>query len=119
MHNFKKLKIWIDSMVLVSETYKITRDFPDFEKFGLVSQMNRCAVSIPSNIAEGSSKSSNKHFKQFLEIALGSSFELETQLIIAFNESYISEERFNNLEEKIKQIQKMISGFQSGLLQKS
>ncbi len=105
----------MESMSLVSNTYKITRDFPDFEKFGLVSQMNRCAVSIPSNIAEGSSKSSNKHFKQYLEIALGSSFELETQLIIAFNESYISEEKFKYLEEKIKQIQKMISGFQSGL----
>ncbi len=83
MHNFKKLKIWIDSMSLVSETYKISRDFPDFEKFGLISQMNRCAVSIPSNIAEGSSKSSNKHFKQYLELAQGFSFELETQLIIA------------------------------------
>ena len=71
------------------------------------------------NIAEGSSKSSNKHFKQYLEIALGSSFELETQLIIAYNEKYISVENFNQLEEKIKQIQKMISGFQSGLSQKS
>ena len=102
-------------MSLVSDTYKITRDFPDFEKFGLVSQMNRCAVSIPSNIAEGSSKSSNKHFKQYLEIALGSSFELETQLIIAYNEMYISEKKFKYLELKINQIQKMISGFQSGL----
>ena len=115
MHNFKKMKIWIDSMSLVADTYKITRDFPDFEKFGLVSQMNRCAVSIPSNIAEGSSKSSNKHFKKYLEIALGSSFELETQLIIAHNEKYFSEEKFKYIEEKIKQIQKMISGFQSGL----
>ncbi len=103
-------------MSLVSETYKITHDFPDFEKFGLVSQMNRCAVSIPSNIAEGSSKSSNKHFKQYLEIALGSSFELETQLILAYNEKYISEEIFKQLEEKINRIQKMISGFQSRLV---
>lgn len=102
-------------MSLVSETYKITRGFPDFEKFGLVSQMTRCAISIPSNIAEGSSKSTNKHFKQYLETSLGSSFELETHLIIAFNESYITEEDFKYLEEKIKQIQKMISGFQSGL----
>ena len=62
MHNFKKLKIWVDSINLVSESYKLTRNFPDFEKFGLVSQMNRCAVSIPSNIAEGSSKSTDKHF---------------------------------------------------------
>ncbi len=81
--------------------------------------MNRCAVSIPSNIAEGSSKTTNKHFKQYLETSLGSSFELETQLIIALNESYISEETFKHLEEKINQIQKMISGFQSGLIKKS
>ncbi|GFD81053.1 four helix bundle protein [Tenacibaculum mesophilum] len=75
MHNFKKLKIWTESMNLVSDSYKLTRTFPDFEKFGLVSQMNRCAVSIPSNIAEGSSKSTNKHFNKYLEDSLGSSFE--------------------------------------------
>lgn len=115
MHNFKKLKIWTESMDLVSESYKLTRAFPDFEKFGLVSQMNRCAVSIPSNIAEGSSKNSDKHFRTYLEHSLGSAFEWETQLIIAFNENYISEEIFNILENKIKQIQKMISRFQNGL----
>ena len=115
MHNFKKLKIWIESMNLVSEVYKTTKSFPSSEKFGLTSQMNRCAVSIPSNIAEGSSKSTDKHFKQYLENSLGSSFELETQLIIAFNESYISEERFKELEQNIKQLQKMVSGFHSRL----
>ena len=60
MHNFKKLKIWIDRMSLVSDSYRLTKTFPSEEKFGLVSQMNRCAISIPSNIAEGSSKSSDK-----------------------------------------------------------
>lgn len=115
MHNFKKMKIWIESMELVSETYKITRGFPDFEKFGLVSQMNRCAVCIPSNIAEGSSKPTNKHFIQYLNNSLGSAFELETQLIIASKENYISKEKFIDFEEKLKQIQKMISGFQAGL----
>lgn len=115
MHNFKKLKVWTESMSLVSKTYKLTKSFPDFEKFGLVSQMNRCAVSIPSNIAEGSSKSSNKHFKSYLEISLGSSFEWETQLIIAYNEQYLSKEKFNELEQNIKQIQKMISSFKKGL----
>jgi four helix bundle protein len=103
-------------MTLVCEVYKITKSFPDFEKFGLASQMNRCSVSIPSNIAEGSSKSSSRHFNNYLEISLGASFELETQLIIAFNENYISEEKFKDFEQKIKQIQKMISGFQSGLV---
>ena len=115
MHNFKKLTIWKESMNLVSENYKITNNFPDFEKFSLASQMNRCAVSIPSNIAEGSSKKSNKHFSSFLEHSLGSAFEWETQLIIAYNENYFSKEKFIELEQKIKQIQKMISGFQSSL----
>jgi len=115
MHNFKKLKIWSESMQLVSESYKVTKTFPKFETYGLMSQMNRCAVSIPSNISEGSSKSSDKHFSTYLEHSLGSAFEWETQLNVAFNENYISEEKFKELEEKIKQIQKMISGFQSGL----
>ncbi|MFT5072525.1 MAG: four helix bundle protein [Chitinophagales bacterium] len=115
MHNFKKLKIWNESMELVSESYKITRSFPKFETYGLMSQMNRCAVSIPSNISEGTSKSTNKHFRSYLEHSLGSAFEWETQLNVAFNESYISEEKFNELEDKIKQIQKMISSFKSGL----
>ncbi len=115
MHNFKKLKIWQDGIELVRENYKLTRTFPDFERFNLVSQMNRCAVSIPSNVAEGSSKSTDKHFNKYLEDSLGSAFEWETQLIVAFNENYLSEEKFKELEQKIKQIQKMISRFQSGL----
>lgn len=77
--------------------------------------MNRCAVSIPSNISEGSSKSSNKHFANYLEHSLGSAFEWETQLNVAFNEDYISEDKFEELEDKIKQIQKMITSFKSGL----
>jgi len=115
MHNFKKMKIWKESMDLVSESYRITRNFPDFEKFGLASQMNRCAISIPSNIAEGSSKSSDRHFRNYLETSLGSAFEWETQLIIALNEQYISKEIFEKLEHKIKQVQKMISSFQFNL----
>lgn len=115
MHNFKKLKIWSNSMELVSESYKITRIFPKFETYGLMSQMNRCAVSIPSNISEGTSKSSAKHFTTYLEHSLGSDFEWETQLNVAFNERYISEEKFNELKGKIKQIQKMISSFKFGL----
>ena len=115
MHNFKKLKIWKESIELVSDSYKLTKAFPNTEKFGLVSQMNRCAVSIPSNIAEGSSKGTDKHFSKYLEDSLGSAFEWETQLIIAFNENYLSEGQFKELEQKIKQIQKMIMSFQSRL----
>ncbi len=115
MHNFKKLKIWDESMLLVSESYKLTHTFPKFEIYGLTSQMNRCAVSIPSNISEGSSKSSDKHFNKYLEDSLGSAFEWGIQLNVAYNERYLSKEKFNELEQKIKQIQKMISGFQSRL----
>ena len=115
MHNFKKLKIWTESMELVSESYKITRSFPKYETYGLMSQMNRCAVSISSNISEGTSKSTNKHFSNYLEHSLGSAFEWETQLNVAFNQEYLSEEKFKELEDKIKQIQKMISSFKSRL----
>lgn len=115
MHNFKKLKIWQESMELVSDSYKLTKSFPDIEKFGLASQMNRCAVSIPSNIAEGSSKKSDVHFNKYLEVSLGSAFEWETQLIIALKEGYLKKENYNTLEDKIKQIQKMISSFQKAL----
>jgi len=110
-HNFKKLKIWQDSIKLVGESYKMTKMFPDSERYNLISQMNRCAVSIPSNISEGSSKSTDRHFKKYLENSLGSAFEWETQLIVSYNQSYIQKEKFDELEDKILQIQKMIGAF--------
>jgi len=114
-HNFKKLNIWQEGIELVIETYKTTKTFPSEEKFGLSSQLNRCSVSIPSNIAEGTSKSSEKHFKNYLETALGSSFEWETQIIIAFKIGYISQDKFNKLENRINKIQNMIYNFMSKL----
>lgn len=77
--------------------------------------MNRCAVSIPSNISEGSSKSSDRHFKKYLENSLGSAFEWETQLIVSFNENYLNKKSFEILEDKILQIQKMIGSFMDKL----
>lgn len=118
-HNFKKLKIWQESMVLVDDTYRISKKFPDFEKFGLVSQITRCSVSIPSNIAEGTSKTTNEHFNKYLVDSLGSAFEFETQLNVAYRQSYISQDEFVTLENKIQQLQKMISGFKNGLIHKS
>ena len=110
-HNFKKLKIWQESIKLVGESYNMTKMFPDLERYNLTSQMNRCAVSIPSNISEGSSKSTDRHFKKYLENSLGSAFEWETQLIVSYNERYIQKEKFDELEDKILQIQKMIGAF--------
>lgn len=110
-HNFKKLQIWQDSMELVNLNYSFTSKFPRFEKFGIVSQMNRCSISIPSNIAEGSSKRTAKHFIKYLEDSLGSAFEWETQLIICNNLGYISDDKFSEFEFKIKKIQSKISNF--------
>ena len=82
-HNFRNLKIWKEGLLLVNENSILTKRFPKEERFDLTSQMNRCSISIPSNIAEGTAKSSDKHFKIFLENSLGSAFEWETQLEIA------------------------------------
>jgi four helix bundle protein len=114
-HNFRKLNIWKEGISLARETYSTTKAFPKSEVYGLSSQMQRCAVSVPSNIAEGTAKSTDKHFKQYLETALGSAFELETQLIIAFEIEYVSEETFKHLEKKIQSIQGMITRFMESL----
>tara|TARA_R110000787_G_scaffold192886_13_gene304438 strand:+ start:1688 stop:2047 length:360 start_codon:yes stop_codon:yes gene_type:complete len=110
-HSFKKLQIWSDSINLINNTYSITTKFPDIKKYGLRSQLNRRAVSIASNIVEGFSKRSNKHFTQFLEISLGSAFEWETQVIVSNNLGYITDKEFSTLEDKISIKQKKISNF--------
>jgi four helix bundle protein len=111
MHNFKKLKIWEKSMALSLLTYKITNGFPTEEKFGLTSQVRRCAVSIPSNIAEGYSRDSKKDFARFLSISIGSSFELETQLLLSKELEFISDDDFSKLEINLNEIQKMLNSF--------
>ena len=83
MRNFKELKVWQKGFEIAINCFKITNEFPSQENFGLVSQINRCGVSIPSNISEGSSRTSDKDYSRFIEISLGSCFELETQLLIA------------------------------------
>ena len=115
MHNFKKLDIWTKSMSIVTEIYQITNTFPSCERFGLVSQMQRSAVSIPTNIAEGSAKTSNKDFARFLEMSIGSSFELETELIVSYNLKYTDTIVYENLLSEISEIQKMIYGFKNKL----
>jgi four helix bundle protein len=114
-HNFKNLKIWILSMEIASDIHKITLEFPKNEVYGLMSQMNRAAVSMPSNIAEGSNRE-NTHFKHFLNISLGSSFELQTQLLIAIQNKYLTEEKGLEVENKIIEFQKMTTVFISKLV---
>ena len=115
MHNFRNLTIWLRSIKLVTEIYKLTNTFPGHERFGLTSQMQRAAVSIPTNIAEGSAKTSDKDFVRFLEIALGSLLELETELTIALNLQYIDLQIFENIQNEIIELQKMITGFKNKL----
>ena len=114
-HNFRKLTIWKEGIQLAKETYATTKIFPKSELYGLSNQIQRCAVSIPSNIAEGTAKGTDKHFLQYLETALGSAFEWETQLIISFEIGYISEETYKHLESKIQSIQGMITRFMESL----
>ena len=104
----KNLQVWQYSMALVSLVYKMTRKFPRYEVFGLSSQMQRAAVSIPSNIAEGYGRDSNPDLIHFLHIALGSSNELDTQILIARNEEYITEEEFHQLEDLNDNVMRML-----------
>ncbi|TPE45182.1 four helix bundle protein [Pontibacter mangrovi] len=119
MHNFKDLKIWQRSMELAKVVYETTAAFPGNEKYGLTSQINRAAVSIPSNIAEGAGRSSSKEFSQFLSIALGSAFELETQLILANSFGLVKEAQLKQLLSQLEQIQKMINSFKKTVSKKS
>lgn len=102
-------------MELCNDVFKITKSFPKEEIYSLTSQINRSAVSVPSNIAEGSSRSSNKEFNRFLEIALGSLFELQTQMVLASYKDYIDKTELQKVEDKIEELQKMISGFKKSL----
>lgn len=108
MRDFKKLKIWQKAMQIAVEVYRIAKVFPAEEKFGMRSQVTRAAVSIASNIAEGSAKSSDKEYKQFCERALGSSYELETQMLLAAQLGWTKTE---NIMEEIMQEQKMLMAF--------
>jgi four helix bundle protein len=111
MHNYKELNIWKKSFEISQDIYLISQDFPQNENYGLTSQIRRCAVSVPSNIAEGSSRKSDKDFCRFLEIALGSSFELQTQLELAIVVLKINNQNIDKVLNNINENQKMIRGF--------
>ena len=108
--NFKDLKIWQKGIKLVKTIYQTTESFPDKETYGIVSQMRRSAVSIPSNIAEGFMRRHNKEYKQFLYIALGSSAELETQIILSEQLGFLKNEQSKNILANINELNKMIIG---------
>jgi four helix bundle protein len=115
MHNYKELKVWLKARELVKFIYKLTTKFPKEEIYGLTSQMRRAVISISSNIAEGSGFSSNKEFNRFLEISYSSASELETQIILSFDLDFISEIEFNEGNERINEVQKMLKGLMISL----
>ncbi len=108
IRNFKDLKIWQESIGLVEEIYRITKKFPKEEFYGIVNQIRRSAVSLPSNIAEGFMRHHNKEFRQFMFIALASSAEVETQLIISHKLKYITKQELDELSENIDKLNRMI-----------
>lgn len=108
IRNHKDLEVWKKSMDLVSNVYKMTESFPNKETYGLINQLRRSAVSVPSNIAEGAARSSKKEFIQFLYIALGSLAELETQMIIASRIGYLN--NLDTLLNDFKFIQRLVNG---------
>ena len=111
MRNFKNFQIWERSIILAKDIYELTERFPTNEKYGLSSQIQRATVSIASNIAEGSSRKSEKDFARFLEMAIGSAFEVETQLTIAKEIGYLNDARFIEIQSELIIIQKQISQF--------
>ncbi len=111
MRKFKDLKIWQLGMDIVKDVYLLSAKLPDDEKYGLRSQITRAAVSVPSNIAEGSSRDSDKDFSRFLAIALGSLYELQTQLLIIQNLKMTPEKELVFILDKVEQESKMINGF--------
>jgi four helix bundle protein len=111
MRDFKKLLIWQKAMEVVTETYRAAEGFPTEERYGPRSQVTRSAVSIAANMAEGSAKSSQKEYKYFIEIALGSSYELETHMLIVEKMNWVEGQRLSKILNLIMEEQRMLSSF--------
>jgi len=112
----KKLEAWKTAMEAVMTVYKITNKFPDQERYGLISQMRRAAISIPCNIAEGAGRKGKKEFRNFLNMAQGSLSELDTQLEVSKRLGYIGEDELQEVENQLLRIDKMLSGLIRSLI---
>ena len=113
--NFRNYKVWQDAVSYASKVYKVTNDLPWFEKKGLCDQLQRAVVSISSNIAEGAAKPSDNEFAHFLDMSLGSAFEVETQLLISENVGYVDVEIYESLMKELKEIERQINGLISSI----
>ncbi|HBL78012.1 MAG TPA: four helix bundle protein [Prolixibacteraceae bacterium] len=111
MKTYREIIVWQRAMSFVTKIYKYSKSFPNEEMYGLISQIRRSAVSIPSNIAEGFGRKSSNDFKRFLQIAMGSLFEVQTQLEISKNLEYIDEKTFNDLYQDSREIERILTAF--------
>jgi four helix bundle protein len=118
MKNFKELRIWLKGMDIAVNCFTLTTTFPKEEKYGLTSQITKSGISIPSNIAEGSSRHSEKDYSRFIEISMGSAYELETQLLIAQRVNFGDEALLKQMLLDVNDEQKMLMGFGNKLNQK-
>ncbi len=116
MQNYKKLKVWERSHKLCLKVYQLTSEFSEEEKYGIISQLRRATVSIPTKIAEGSGRSSNKDFNRFLQISLGSASEVEYIFYLSRELKFIREEQYLEIENNITEIKKMLSGLMSKVI---
>lgn len=116
MFRFEKLDVWQKSVEFADRVYAVTKSFPSDERFGLTSQMRRAAVSISSNIAEGSGRSSDKDFAHFLEIAYGSLMEVVSQSQVAVRQAFLEQQSRDALHERAEELARMLSGLKSSLL---
>jgi four helix bundle protein len=115
MNNFRNLDVWNKAVELATYVYQMTESFPKAETYGLISQMRRSAISISSNIAEGAGRESKKEFNQFLNISTGSCYELETQLTISQNLNFLNDAEYEDIKEKLIEIQKMLYALRQSL----
>jgi len=117
LFNFEKLEVWQEAIDFADTVYTLTRTFPETERFGLTNQMRRAAVSISSNLAEGTSRSSRPDFARFVEIATGSLFEVVSQSTISRRQNFLSETDFKRLYSACEKQSKMLSGLRKSLLE--
>src|SRR5512137_906653 len=117
MFNFEKLEVWNEAIAFADSVYTITRSFPSDERFGLTNQMRRAAVSISSNIAEGSSRSSRAEFARFIEMATGSVFEVVSQGTIGLRQGFLSPDQHRQMYAAAEEQSKMLSGLRRSLVQ--
>jgi four helix bundle protein len=115
---YRDLIVWQKAVAFVTRNYEVTRRFPDDERFGLTSQIRRCSVSIRSNIAEGFGRHATNDYIRFLRIALGSLCEVQTQLLISMNLSFVNDETYNELDQTTRELERMLTSMIRKIIQK-